>query len=86
MDYSSQGSSVHGNSPGKNTGVGCDALLQGIFLNQELNWGLLHCRQILFQLSYQGSPVCIYMYIHTYHTHPFSLLLFLHMDPHLNFP
>ena len=54
--------------------------------DQELNWGLLHCRRILFQLSYQGSPVCIYMYIHTYHTHPFSLLLFLHMDPHLNFP
>ena len=31
--------------------------LQGIFPTQELNWGLLHCRQILYQLSYQGSPV-----------------------------
>ena len=56
MDCSLPGSSVHGDSPGKNTGVGCHALLQGIFPTQELNWGLLHCRQILYQLSYQGSP------------------------------
>ena len=35
-------------SPGKNTGVGCHFLLQGIFLIQELNLGLLHCRQILY--------------------------------------
>ena len=44
--------------PGKpvNTGVGSLSLLQGIFLTQELNQGLLHCRQILYQLSYQGSP------------------------------
>ena len=40
----------------KNTGVGSLALLQWIFLIQELNWGLLHCRWILYQLSYQGSP------------------------------
>ena len=39
----------------KNTGVGSPALLQGIFPIQELNQGLLHCRQILYQLSYQGS-------------------------------
>ena len=39
------------NSPGKNTGVGCHVLLQGIFLNPESNPGLLHCRQILYQLS-----------------------------------
>ena len=39
----------------KNTGVGSLSLLQGIFLTQESNWGLLHCRQILYQLSYQGS-------------------------------
>ena len=36
----------------KNTGVGSLSLLQGIFLTQESNWGLLHCRQILYQLSY----------------------------------
>ena len=39
----------------KNTGVGSLSLLQGIFLTQESNQGLLHCRQILYQLSYQGS-------------------------------
>ena len=43
-------------SPGKNTGVGCHFLLQGIFLTQESNPGLQHCRQILNRLSYQGSP------------------------------
>ena len=39
----------------KNTGVGSLSLLQGLFLTQESNQGLLHCRQILHQLSYQGS-------------------------------
>ena len=98
MDCSPPGSSVHEDSPGKNTRVGCHALLQetfptqrsnpglppgflqvdslmsespgkpkntgvgglsllqGICSTQELNWGLLHCRWILYQLSYQGSP------------------------------
>ena len=56
MDCSLSGSSVHGDSPGKNTGMGCHALLQGIFQTQESNRGLLHCRQTLYQLSYQGSP------------------------------
>ena len=56
VDCSLPGSSVHGDSPGKNTGVGCHGLLQGIFLTQELNPGLLHCRQILYCLSHQGSP------------------------------
>jgi len=40
MDCSPPGSSVHGDSPGKNTGVGCHALLQGIFPTQGLNPGL----------------------------------------------
>ena len=62
-------------SPGKSTGVGCNFLLQGVFLTQEffpgffqiqdsgffqtqeLNLGLLHWRQILYQLSYGGSPI-----------------------------
>ena len=39
----------------KNTGMGSLSLLQGIFLTQELNRGLLYCRQILYQLSYQGN-------------------------------
>ena len=40
----------------KNTGVGSQSLPQGIFLTQELNWGLQYCRQIFYQLSHQGSP------------------------------
>ena len=40
----------------KNTGVGSLSLFQGIFLTQESNWGLLHCSQTLYQLSYQGTP------------------------------
>ena len=43
-------------SPGQNTGVGSLSLLQGIFPTQGLNPGLLHCRQILYQLSHKGSP------------------------------
>ena len=45
------------NSPGKNTGVGCHSLLQGIFPTQESNLCLLHRRQILYQLSHQESPI-----------------------------
>ena len=55
MDCSMPCFSVHGDSPGKNTEVGCRVLLQGIFRTQELNPGLLHCRQILYCLSHQGS-------------------------------
>ena len=104
MNCSPPGFSVHGDSPGKNTGVSCHALLQGmaggrgqllpnpgieprslalhedslpseppgkiqnigvgslslfqgIFRTQESKWGLLHCRRILYQLLYQGSPI-----------------------------
>ena len=39
----------------KNTGMGSLSLLQWIFLTQELNRGLLHCKLILYQLSYQGT-------------------------------
>ena len=49
-------SSVRGDSPGKITGVGCHALLQGMFPTQESNPGLLHGRRILYHLSHQGSP------------------------------
>ena len=41
----------------KNTGVGSLSLLQWIFLTKELNQDLLHCKQILYQLSYQGRRV-----------------------------
>ena len=60
----------------KNTGVGSLSLLQQILLAQESNWGLLHCRQILCQLSYQGSSVgCIYNVgcIYTYNCYIFFL-------------
>ena len=40
----------------KNTGVNSVSLLQRIFLTQESNWGLLHCRWIFYQLSHKGSP------------------------------
>ena len=47
------------NSPGPDPGVGSHPLLQVIFPTQGWNPGLPHCRQILYQLSYQGSPSLI---------------------------
>ena len=61
-------SSVLGECPGKNTGVGCHALPQGVFSTQGSNPGLPHCRRILYHLSHQGSPK---------HTHPPKLKGFL---------
>ena len=65
-DCSMPGSPIHGifqapppwDFPGKNTGVGCYLLLQGIFLTQGSNPGLPHCRQTLYRLNHQGSPSC----------------------------
>ena len=53
-----QGDSLQAEPQGKpkNTGVGSLSPFQGIFLTQELNPGLLHCRQMPYQLSYAGSP------------------------------
>ena len=56
MDCSLPCSSIHGDSPCKNTGVGCHAPLQRIFLTQGSNPGLTHCRWILYHLSHQRSP------------------------------
>ena len=56
MDCGPPGSSVH-DSPGKSTGVGCPALLQGIFLTQGSNLGLLHRRQFLYHWAILGSPM-----------------------------
>ena len=78
MDCSPLGSSVHGDSPGKNTGVGYHALLQGIFPSQGLNPGLPHCRWILYQLSYlglslfksslkRGWRICLWPVLHSCH-------------------
>ena len=47
----------------KNTGVGRLSLLQQIFLTQDSNLGLLPCRQILYQLSYEGSPKPVIPYL-----------------------
>ena len=60
MDYSPSGSSVHEDSPGKNTGVGCHALLQGIFPTQGWNprlLCLLYWQVSSLPLSYLGSPI-----------------------------
>ena len=51
------GSSIYGDSPVKNTGVDCHALLHGIFPTQGSNPGLPHYRQILYNLSHQRSPL-----------------------------
>ena len=56
VDCSLSGFSVHGDSPGKNTGVDCHALLQGTFPTQGSNPSLPHCWQILYHLSHKGSP------------------------------
>ena len=68
MDCSLPSTSVLGDSPGKNTGVGCHALLQGIFPTQGSNPGLLHSRQILYQLRHQGSLVYLNKYLKTVKT------------------
>ena len=60
------------NSPGQNTGVGSNSILQGIFLTQGSNPGLLHCRWILYQMSHHSlldltslsSPICWLLLIH----------------------
>ena len=60
MDYNPPGSSVHGNSPGKNIGMGCHALLQGIFLTQGLNpclLHLLHWQEGSLPLAPPGKPI-----------------------------
>ena len=56
MDCSPPGSSVQGDSPSRNTAVGCHVFLPMISPTQESNPGLPHCRQILYRLSHQGSP------------------------------
>ena len=56
MDYSPLGSSVHGDSPGKNTGVGSRSLLQGIFPTQGSNSGLPHCMWIFLSSEAPEKP------------------------------
>ena len=63
VDCSLPGPSVHGDSPGKNTGVGCHALLQGLFPTQGSNPGLPHCRRILHLSEPPGKPLIQYKFI-----------------------
>ena len=60
------------NSPGKNTGVSCHFLLQGIFPTLGSNPGLLQCRQILHCLSHQGSPTALITVCETSEHWPFA--------------
>ena len=60
MDCSPPGSSVHGDSPNKNTGVGCHIRLQGILPTQGMNPGLLHCRWILYHLSHHRNNYSLF--------------------------
>ena len=71
MDDSLPGSSAHEDSPGKNTGVGCHVLLQGILPTQGLNPGRPHCRQILYCLSHQGSPRILESVAYPFSRRPF---------------
>ena len=59
----------------KNSGVGSLSLSLGSFLTQKLNQGLLHCRQILYQLSYKGSPF-MHIIIHIVFAYPYNLFFF----------
>ena len=59
MDCSPPGSSAQADSSGKNTGVGCHALLQGIFPTQGSNLSFPYCGQILYCLSHQTSPLIL---------------------------
>ena len=66
--------------------MGSLSLLQWIFLTQELNWGLLHCRWILYQLSYQGSP---YMHTYTVYIYVFGMYIgysgYIYTHPSIGF-
>ena len=66
MNCSPPGSSAHGDFPGKNTGVGCHALLQGIFPTQGSNPDPLHGRWILYHLSHQESPRILEWVVHPF--------------------
>ena len=65
MDCSPRGCSVHGDSPGKYTGVGCHFPLQGIFPTQGSNCGLLHCRRVLYCLSHLKAHYRFRSYFHS---------------------
>ena len=67
IDSSPPGPSVHGDSPGMNTGVGCHALSRGSLQPRDQTQDLPHCRQIHYHLNHQGSPRVL-----EWVAHPFS--------------
>ena len=67
------------NSPGQNTGVGSLSLLQGIFPTQKSNQGLLYCRQILYQLSYEGKKWSWSVVCNSWWSHGLSPSSLLHL-------
>ena len=66
MDCGPPGSSVHGDSPGKNIGAGCHALFRGIFPTQVLNPVLPHYRQIIYHLSHEGHSWILERVVHPF--------------------
>ena len=52
--------------PGKHSGVGCHALLYGIFLTQGLNLGLLHCKRILYRWATRAARTCFLRWLQWY--------------------
>ena len=75
-----QAGSLPAEAPGKpkNTGVGSLSLLQWIFLTQESNWGLLHCRQILYQLSHHSLKAHREFEHYTVQSHLYIICLLHH--------
>ena len=65
IDCSPSGSSVHGDSPGKNTGVGCHALIQEIFPSQGWNPGLQALKSITEKRYYNLNYDCKFIYFYT---------------------
>ena len=59
VDCSSPSSSVHRDSPDKNIGVGCHALIRGIFPTQGSHPGFPHCRRIILMSEPPGKPLCV---------------------------
>ena len=76
MDCGPSGSSIPRDSPGKNTGVGCRALLQWIFPTQGWNPDVPHCRRILYSLSHLNSTVCKHNIVFHTPSTPWSLFPF----------
>ena len=76
--------SLPSEAPGKpkNTGVGSLSLLQGIFLSQESNRGLLHCRWIPYHLSYQGSSFILYYCLYNIIFYLFHTPVFIFLWQH----